>query len=461
MEKEHNYDVEKTNNGFQIYSKKYDKKIEYIMNPYGFWEEHIDSKKGEHSVFDFDASFLDFSRTYYNEIPAFAFRQIISSATDFLYRDWKCKEGTKFQVEVKIKEWAKSKTGKVLNSLIYPMWKEKLLEIDPLIRDLHRSLFSVSAGAGCFFRIKDIINDNDTYSIADIMKYRAARIHLLYKQTSYGSRYEFSENWMMDYSCNNDLYGSLRKTISNLPAKIIPRMLLGLNSIFLPEPATSRIRLLSYLTVAQRWNRENIGVITRSTDEQIKDSVRYIWNLYPGKKKSSMSSASEIVRALGIIFDMPGEYGKIDIVGAARRSHDYHRNIERQNRIEQEKYMKENAEKMKEKTAIPPIPMPNNDKIKFLSTYGEVVEEGNLMKHCIGTYAAQAVRGYSYLFHVDYQGEMASVEVGPDGVVKQSYGPRDSYNKASEYGKRILSQWAKGLQKVEVPIQMREMQYNF
>lgn len=449
--REHNYEIEKTNEGFMLYSKRNDVKAEYIMNEYGFWEEHHLDSGNTSSIFDFSADFPGFSAKYYDEIPAFAFRRIIKSISSIIYNGWKCKEGTKFQAEIKIKEWAESHTSRVINYLVYPIWKEKVSEIDPTVVELHKSLFSVSGGGGHFARIKNVIDSKNKHVINDILKYRAARIHMLYKRDY--REYIPTESWMLDYSRERELYGSLRKTLSNLPANIVPGMLFNLENIRLPEPATSRIRLLSYLSLAQRYEPTNLDVITRSTDEQIKQAIKYIWNLYPGKKKSSFLSASEICRAIGLIFDMPGEYGKIDIIGAARRSHEYHRDIERQTRLQQEEYMRKNAHKMEQNTATPPIPLPKNDEIKFLSTYRDVVEEGNKMGHCIATYAAGAVGGHCYLFHVDYKGEAASVEVGPDGIVKQSYGPRDSHNKASEYGRNVLSKWAKGLQSA-VSIQM-------
>jgi hypothetical protein len=97
-------------------------------------------------------------------------------------------------------------------------------------------------------------------------------------------------------------------------------------------------------------------------------------------------------------------------------------------------------------TAKPPIKLPENNNIKFLNTYKSVVDEGDLMDHCIASYAPSAVNGSCYLFHIDYNNEMASVEVSPQGYVKQSYGKKDTKNNASAYGRKVLSEWAKGLQ---------------
>jgi len=92
-------------------------------------------------------------------------------------------------------------------------------------------------------------------------------------------------------------------------------------------------------------------------------------------------------------------------------------------------------------TARPPFALPEVAGIRFLATVGEVVEEGQRMGHCIGNYAAAAVAGDCYLFHVDYQGDSASVEVGSDGIVRQAAGPENADNPATRWGKRQLRDW--------------------
>ncbi len=50
-----------------------------------------------------------------------------------------------------------------------------------------------------------------------------------------------------------------------------------------------------------------------------------------------------------------------------------------------------------------------------------------------------------YLFHADYRGEKASVELSPSGEVRQAYGPHNCYNKAAQWATQLLAQWGRGL----------------
>jgi hypothetical protein len=93
-------------------------------------------------------------------------------------------------------------------------------------------------------------------------------------------------------------------------------------------------------------------------------------------------------------------------------------------------------------TARPPVPLPDLPGIRFLGNVGEVVEEGRRMRHCIASYAASACAGDSYLFHIDHEGDACSLEVGRLGIVHQAQGPRNTKNKATAHGVRVLSCWA-------------------
>jgi hypothetical protein len=96
-------------------------------------------------------------------------------------------------------------------------------------------------------------------------------------------------------------------------------------------------------------------------------------------------------------------------------------------------------------TAWPPVPLPTADGVRFLDSVAAVCQEAEAMQHCVAWYVEQAVNGGCYLFHVAHRGEDATVEVGAEGRVRQSQGPRNQSNAAATYGKRVLGRWAKGL----------------
>ena len=95
--------------------------------------------------------------------------------------------------------------------------------------------------------------------------------------------------------------------------------------------------------------------------------------------------------------------------------------------------------------AVPPIPLPQVEGIRFLASVGDLCNESSMMQHCIRHYAKRASDGECYLFHVEHEGDQASVEVSPFGFVAQSQGPRNSQNRATEWGRNMLGSWALGM----------------
>jgi hypothetical protein len=81
------------------------------------------------------------------------------------------------------------------------------------------------------------------------------------------------------------------------------------------------------------------------------------------------------------------------------------------------------------------------------------------MQHCIASYAKRAHQGLCYLFHVEFEGERASVEVNPQGVVLQSQGPRDRPNKATVWGKKGIVTMGPIVSKAYVKIYERVMMW--
>ncbi len=63
--------------------------------------------------------------------------------------------------------------------------------------------------------------------------------------------------------------------------------------------------------------------------------------------------------------------------------------------------------------------------------------------NCIAGAAAFSGRstGSSFLFHIEYGGAAATVEVGSDGVVLEARGPLNSANSAVHYGRAVLTTW--------------------
>jgi len=83
--------------------------------------------------------------------------------------------------------------------------------------------------------------------------------------------------------------------------------------------------------------------------------------------------------------------------------------------------------------------------VTFLGTVGEILEEGQRMGHCIATRAEDALHGRCYLFHIDHQGERASVQVSAAGNVVEAQGPHNTENAAVWWGVIQLRTWGASL----------------
>src|SRR5262249_9237171 len=129
-----------------------------------------------------------------------------------------------------------------------------------------------------------------------------------------------------------------------------------------------------------------------------------------------------------------------NIVGLARKSIRWHQH-------EQGRVMAATLRTLgpERPAALPPIALPVHPGIRFLATVKEICKEGAAMQHCIATYAGTAARGKCFLFHVEHAGRSASVAVDQEGTVREANGPRNEWNAAVQWGRRVLGRWGKAL----------------
>jgi len=453
------HEIVPTEKGFKIIPRiKSVPEVEVKLTSYGFWEIIKPEKPYD----------------YCDLIPLYSFGRLVDTCTDYMYSDWApAPEGKPDWVHPAVETWAKKKTASAINHRIHDIWEQRLDTIGSGIRELHKKLYSVSGGVGAWRNIRRAFANGDEYLLEDASNYHAARVALLCDDEFYARGSE-RPDWMLSFAFDDKKYTSLTKTLMNLPRGLAYFDYLNLKYIKLPETVTSRLKLLAYIYLAnyitgsffRDEDKEKAlqKVLLKSSDQDIREAVKYMWKYFPSEKSGDFRRLREIKRALQLIFDYQGNVGNWNILGLAKRSEVYHHNIEVQRRAQQEENNRKRAKNAEEyekirqsNTALPPIPLPDSEHITFLNTYKAVTDEGMLMSHCIAQYAEGAVKGSSYLFHIDYEGEMASVEVVPEGYVSQSYGIRDSENVASKYGRKELTKWAKKLnQKGKKTIMVKE-----
>jgi hypothetical protein len=261
-----------------------------------------------------------------------------------------------------------------------------------------------------------------------------------------------SHGWRGLFSPDGETYRSLDRTLMNLPGGLSPAIVPYLAMVRLGRPLLTRLELAFVCLYGQglydRYARgrdplppmpddaldveaaqANEAVFLNARADRIKRAVRLVSE--HTRNPLSPRRTTDLAFAVRFLMDYPEEH-RDNIVGLAEKSIAWHRGAARR---EAEKVVASLGGKRE--VARPPIPPPDDERIAFLSTVEEIVEEGQRMNNCIASYAQRAVRGNSLLFHVEKDGEGATIEVSPQGYVVQAAGAHNRRNKAARWAKEF------------------------
>ncbi len=257
-------------------------------------------------------------------------------------------------------------------------------------------------------------------------------------------------NWRALFSPSGETYGSLDRTLMNLPAKVPAELVLYLRAVRLPRPITDTVRLLALLTMVRRLcrygsldiarpgaGRSLAQILLQATETEVRASVRRVARQIGRGLNPECSWDMDFFTAY--LLDWPEEHhGRLGgLVGKAIRWH--------QAQLPPRRVIAMLGLGETQATLTPPIPLPAIDGIRFLRTVGEIADEGESMQHCVSFHAEAAVHGGLYLFHIEYAGEHATIEITGHAYVTQASGPRNTHNRAVEWGRRQIEEWARGL----------------
>lgn len=284
------------------------------------------------------------------------------------------------------------------------------------------------------------IKNNNLYYWKDIQRYNLAKECIKYtssndeyKNIAFHLYVSTSTSWFGILGSNKNAL----KTAYNWPIMTSLAMYsnIRLNWDFITinhnlQLNTRREVITMLFILSQRENRHT-GTFLNATDKEICKALQ-ICGRRPYRKHYA------IINALQWMYDYPETFNG-NIVNLAKRSVEWHRDTTRQRSAAMLRYGLET------KAAVPPIELPKQPEIKFLATAQDYLEESEQMGHCIASYLDAAIAGHCYCFHVEHEKTHATVEVSPFGRVNQSRGPYNQENKASIWGQRILSKWAKQL----------------
>jgi len=363
-----------------------------------------------------------------------------------------------------LRHWAVHQTAKAIGKRVYAQWQRLLTHVDPTVLAVQRAIFAATF-CRCPLAMTRELYDHK-YVVQDLIRYRAAAaaaaaINYLGKQfkrnrfcrspsfidaqdpLDLDEALELMAHWRDLFSPTGTTYRSLDRTLMNLPGGIPAGLLCSLAKIHLRRPVFRRLELLALLCHVDAGEPRHGDVFMFAPDEQIKTAMRQV-AASTGNELSPRRSR-DVHFLVRFLLDFPEDHAG-HIGGLTRKSIRWHRDrreVEAEGILERLGGDKE--------TARPPISLPKHAGIRFLGTAGEIVAEGQDMKHCVTMYAEQAVYGQSYFFHVQRNGEHATVQIGRQGQVIQAHGPHNQRNAASSWGQRVLGQWGAQFAKVEIP----------
>ena len=412
------------------------------------------------------------------QLGLFEIGELASVCAKIAISNWKPpkKSGSSFFVE----RWMHDLTRKTFCKIISSQFKRIRVKLDPTVINVQKNVFHSTMKAGEISINADFYKQASKYLLKDIISYRPAAVALRYIASPFaickfslpiedvaefekhekhqdplavintpysGAGYclplyramELLEDWRALYSPDRIPYTALNRTLMNCPA--LSAFALGrLHKCFLERPVFNRLELMLNIEVSNPQSRHK-NVMIHSKEMDIKKSLNLVAAATRNDLSSKFSSIFFLIRYLN---DYP-EYHDGRIVGLARKSIRWHQ--------EQANIAKEDIISKYGEMTFPslPIPLPkiDDDKInlRFLSSVAEVALEAESMEHCIGNYVDKAMNGESFLFHLDHlpSGTSASIEVNSMGEVVQSCGPRNSRNKATTTGARLLKSWGRNI----------------
>jgi hypothetical protein len=334
-------------------------------------------------------------------------------------------------------------------------------QIDPSVLCVQQNLLDICGHVPALARSPAFYTD--PFLPRDVQQYRAATIALAFLETQLFDDYARRRlggcrasmdalvaamaNWRGLFSPDGVAYRSLNRTLMNVPAEVPPALLCHLRNVRLERPIVDALELTTVLLVvagagehggAERL-RNRLRLFQHAGAPQIGAAVVRIGAAT--RRHLHTGSVDDLRFALRFLADDPEMHGTT-LAGVTEHAIRWHREAPGRRQAQEVLSRVGGGQRP---TQPPPIPLPDIAGIRFLATTGEVVAEGTRMNHCIGSRAASAVLGKCYLFHVDYRGEMASIEVSATGRITESAGPHNSKNAAVTWGCRKLLAWAKPL----------------
>jgi hypothetical protein len=216
-----------------------------------------------------------------------------------------------------------------------------------------------------------------------------------------------------------------------------------LRDVELSRPVTSAVELSAICLSARLRSRADAGQLQRILlDAREEEITRALERVGRQLAVPDDAAAIDLERVLRYLADMPEPHcGRLG--GLVAKAIEWHRAWNRRSLAEAlaAAGFQSTEGILDVPTRRPPFALPDVSGIRFLRTVEDVALEGQRMNHCVVTRARAALRGDCDLFHVEHQGEQATVELSKHGNVIEAGGPRNLRNRAVTWGRDVLREW--------------------
>ena len=406
-------------------------------------------------------------RLIFYKFGLYNFGKLVESIAGGLMSKWQPPQER--QTGLWLKDWVVKQTIRSICKRVHIRWKHLLKEVSPDVLAVQRAVYAATNGGGCDNNILFIPELYDRkFIVRDLINHRAAiaallNIHdltySLARRLKRTNKYswdlnsnqvlDYMENWRGLFSPTGEPDKSLNRTLMNMPGGVPVWYMPYLQCVHLERPMKNRSELLVMLchvknNSSRHRNFTNSDVFFHTREHEIRKSLHRLEN-YTGLELSFRRFYS-IRFLVGFLTDYPYAH-RGNLVGLTDKAIRWHR--DEQYHLVEEKIAELGGDTPAHK---PPIPLPSDPRIRFLGSVADICQEGKEMEHCIASYVDRAVSGDCYIFHLDYGNESATAKVQNTGRVSQVEGPTHSQNKATRWGKRVLSQWGANIpQTVQLP----------
>ena len=204
------------------------------------------------------------------------------------------------------------------------------------------------------------------------------------------------------------------------------------------RPVTDRLELLFLTLLAELWQTPSLDaaknkVFLNARAPQIREALRRVAK--STRNELQEKSSGHVQFLVRFLLDFPGPH-EGTLVGLADKAIRWH-----QHQRAEERAKVRGRYGAQTRVSTPSIPVPIDPAIRRLETVEEIVQEGELMEHCVASYVPHLLDGSYYLFHVEYDGDIATAMVDHSGKVVEARGPQNRRNLTCKFGETALAKW--------------------